>query len=155
MTKNLFNVFVDADACPVVVRNALLTMAQSLRLKVLFVSSHNHKLREEGSICWVTVDADREAADMYIANRVEKGNIVVTQDTGLAALLLAKGVYVVSPAGFEYTENNIDEKLFSRYLSGKLRRAGKHVNRPKKYRTNDLQRFVTTIQEIVSKEGFL
>ncbi|WP_409301734.1 DUF188 domain-containing protein [Peribacillus sp. SCS-155] len=102
-------------------------------MPVCFVASYKSMVNNpEGK--WVYVDADREAADLYIVNNVNKGDIVITADIGFAATLVAKGVYVLSPRGMEYRDDNIASLLEMRHFAAKLRRQGKHTKGPKPLR---------------------
>jgi uncharacterized protein len=73
---------------------------------------------------WKFVDSTKEAVDLYIVNHVKAYDIVVTQDIGLAARLLLKGAYILSPKGISYEEKSIHTALDMRYLSVKTRRKG-------------------------------
>lgn len=77
------------------------------------------------------MDPDREAADLYIVNHVKKGDLVVTQDMGLAGLLTQRGVYILSPRGKPIHEGNISNLLDQRYLSKKWREQGHRTKGPK------------------------
>lgn len=148
-------IFVDADACPAAIRHALQSLAAAKsEILVYFVASHNHQLNGLNErVFHVAVDACPEAADLYIANRVKKGDILITQDIGLASLLLSKEAYAISYTGKPYAEETIDEKLFSRHLGAKLRRAGQKTKGPKKYTDDDFRQFERTLNKILSKEG--
>ncbi|RFU65739.1 YaiI/YqxD family protein [Peribacillus glennii] len=140
-------IYVDADACPV--KAEILQCAKLHEVPVCFVASYKNMMNEpEGK--WVYVDAEKEAADIYIANAVKKGDIVVTADTGLAATLLYKSVYALSPRGKVYRDNNIAALLDMRYQSAKLRRQGKHTKGPKAFTKQDRSNFITTLSKILS-----
>lgn len=153
--SKIVTIFVDADACPVTIRNLLQSIsAKKRQISVYFVASHKHEFNDlHENVYHVTVDAHREAADLYIANHVKKGDIVITQDIGLASILLAKDAYVISHMGKLYSDETIDEKLFFRHVGSKLRRAGQKTKGPKKYTIRDFRQFETTLNKILSKEG--
>lgn len=100
---------------------------------------------------WVYVDAEKESADLYIVNHTRPDNIVVTQDIGLAGLLLKKNVMVLTPRGKHYTEQNIDTALQFRYLSAKGRREGIHSKGPKPFLDADRKNFADSLEKILSK----
>lgn len=103
--NNKPTIHVDADACPV--KDEILHCASLHEIEVCFVASYKNMMNNpEGK--WVYVDADKEAADLYIVNSVKKGDIVVTADIGLAGTLLPKNVYVLSPR-----EKNTRKRIFS------------------------------------------
>jgi uncharacterized protein len=140
-------IFVDADACPV--KMEVLDCAKMHDVPVLFVASYINMMNNpEGE--WAYVDTDKEAADLYIINSVKKGDIVITADIGLAGSLLVNRVYVLSPRGKEYKEDNMMALLDMRYHSAKLRRQGKHSKGPKPFSKEDKNRFVKKLLEILS-----
>lgn len=103
-------IFVDADACPV--KDEILQTASEYEVQVLFVASFEHyQLSRSNEEKWKYVDPHKEAADLYIANHVKPGDIVVTQDIGLASLLLNRNVSVMSERGRLYKEDTIDFAL--------------------------------------------
>ena len=131
-------IWVDADACPV--KGEVLEAAKAFSLPVTMVCDTSHELR--GYPCEVlTVDRHSDSSDLAIINRAERGDVLVTQDFGLAALALGKGLYAMRQDGMEYTPENIDELLFTRSLSGKLRRAGRRTGGPKKRSREEDRRF--------------
>lgn len=140
--------YVDADACPV--KAEIIQCAKMHEVETVFIASYKNMMNEpEGK--WVYVDPDREAADLYIANASKKMDICITQDIGLAASLLGKGVYVLSPRGKEYTEDNISGLLDLRYQAAKLRRQGKHSKGPKAFTKEDRKRFNDALLNLLSK----
>ncbi|MFD1705433.1 YaiI/YqxD family protein [Siminovitchia sediminis] len=133
-------IFVDADACPV--KNEISLIGKKYSIQVTFVASYNHKpsvIQDEDH--WIFVDPDSEACDIYILNHIYEGDIIVTQDIGLASLALRKGVYVFSPRGTKYREETIDTALDFRYLAARNRRLGKYGKGPKPFTAEDRDRF--------------
>ncbi|WP_328006971.1 DUF188 domain-containing protein [Heyndrickxia acidicola] len=141
--------FVDADSCPV--KNEIAHISMEFRLHVVFVASYAHKTAESQYGKWIYVDPDKESADLYILNHVRKYDVVVTQDIGLASMLLPKRVYSISPRGREYKEDMIATALDLRYLSAKARRQGKYDKGPKAFKTEDRKAFTKKFAEILSK----
>ena len=78
------------------------------------------------------MDKQSDSVDIALANKIEKGDIVVTQDYGVAALSLGKGAYCINQNGLVYTNENIDMLLFRRHIGKKLRRSGKKSGGEKK-----------------------
>lgn len=153
--SKIVTIFVDADACPVGIRHLLQSLStKKSAVSVYFVASFKHEFNDlHENVFHITVDAHREAADLYIVNHANKGDIVVTQDIGLASLLLARNTYVISYRGKLYSDETIDAQLFFRHLGAKLRRAGQKTKGPKKYTERDLCQFELTLNKILSKEG--
>lgn len=122
-------VLIDADACPVC--SAAVSEAAKRRIRVILFCDTAHTIYFEGAET-VVVSKGADSADFALVNSAEKGDIVVTQDYGLAAMCLSKGAYVLNQDGKEYTDNNIGMLLTSRYENKKLRMAGKRTKGPKK-----------------------
>ncbi len=109
-------------------------------------------MREEITYAsWKYVDAGKEAADLYIMNHADSGDVVITQDIGLASTLLLKGVYAMSPRGYLFHENDMQTALDMRFLHAKARRRGDYGKGPKPFEAEDRIRFVTELTKILSK----
>ncbi len=122
-------IYVDGDACPVAIMDIIQKAGLDNASEVLFVTSTAHIRNEEKAqgYQFLIVDQEPEAVDLAIANKLEAGDLVVTQDYGLAALVLGKGAKAVSPYGLIFTDENIASLLDWRYLSGVERRKGVRV----------------------------
>jgi uncharacterized protein len=140
-------IFVDADSCPV--KSEIIQISLEYAKDVYFVTSYAHILSHDIGGNWITVDSVKEEVDLYIVNHVRTSDVVVTQDYGLAALVVNKNVKVLTPKGREITKGNIDHILFERFLSSKQRRAGLKVKGPKAFTTEDRERFVQALKKIV------
>ena len=116
------HIYVDADACPV--KAIIERVAKQNQIKVTMVIDVNHILHSDYSEV-VTVSQGADSVDLYLINRVQKGDLVVSQDYGVAALALGKGARALSNSGLEFTDYNIDKLLFERYLGKKQREAKK------------------------------
>ncbi|MDQ0269483.1 YaiI/YqxD family protein [Cytobacillus purgationiresistens] len=141
-------ILVDADSCPV--KSEIVEMADAFSVPVLFVASYAHMKNDLSDTAWKFVDSTKEAVDLYIMNHVKAGDVVVTQDIGLASTLLLNGVYVLSPKGNLYEESQIHTALDMRYLSAKARRRGVYGKGPKPYKAEDRRRFVDQLAKILS-----
>ncbi|MBT2710148.1 DUF188 domain-containing protein [Bacillus sp. ISL-47] len=139
---------VDADSCPV--KEEIVEIANSFSVDAVFVASFAHMKNDLNGAVWKFVDSSKEAADLFIMNNVNSGDVVVTQDIGLASTLLLKGVYVLSPKGILFEENEIRTALDMRYLSAKARRKGVYGKGPKPYSREDRSRFVEQLTNILS-----
>ncbi|WP_438351835.1 YaiI/YqxD family protein [Paenibacillus sp. FA6] len=129
------HIVVDGDACPV--KHEIAVTARRFSVPVIMVSSYDHLIREEEGVTAVQVDRSDQSADLYIANHITRGDVVVTQDYGLAALALAKGCYVISNRGLQYGDNDIELMLDRRHHQAKARRMGKHSKGPKPITADD------------------
>ena len=121
--------WIDADACPVV--NLAIRVAARHGVEVTLVCDDAHHMQREGART-ITVSRGADSADLMLVNLVHKGDCVVTQDYGLAALCLARGARPMDQNGRIYDENNIDSLLGMRHISQKVRRAGGRMKGPPK-----------------------
>lgn len=93
-------------------KKEIVELAHTYCVEVVFVASYAHMQTNPSAGKWVYVDSEKEAVDLYILNHVQQGDVAVTQDTGLASMLLSRRVYVLSPRGKVYSENDMDTVLF-------------------------------------------
>lgn len=143
-------IVVDADACPRGVLRALQRLKQEYGYRLITVASFNHHI--EGTD-HVTVGDGPDEADLAIVNRIRKGDIVVTQDWGLAALVLARGAQAISPFGQEYDPARIEFLLDERHTKAKARRAGTRTRGPKARTANDDILFEQRIRQLLSSRS--
>lgn len=133
-------IVIDADACPV--KDEVRQLAKRYAIPLTFVASYNHfSVNLPEGETWIFVDTDKESADMRILNLVKSGDIVVTQDIGLASILIAKKVATFSNRGEEYREAEIAMMLDMRYLHAKERRQGKYSKGPRAMTSQDNDNF--------------
>lgn len=144
-------IYVDADACPV--KESIISIAQDAGISVILVKSFSHfsNDNEEPGVETVYVDTGAEAADYRIMKLAKKGDIIVTQDYGLASLGLAKGCIVLHHKGFTYTNENIDQLLQTRYVSAMARKAGKKTKGPKALTAEDKENFRTLFIQTIEQ----
>jgi uncharacterized protein YaiI (UPF0178 family) len=129
-------ILVDADACPV--KNIILSVAKRFDLKIIMFIDTSHIYNDNYSEV-ITVDKGKDSVDFALANRIQKNDIVVTQDYGVAAMALSKEAYAIHQNGLIYNSDNIDKLLFERYLSQKIRKAGGRTqNQSKRTKDNDI-----------------
>jgi uncharacterized protein YaiI (UPF0178 family) len=114
-------ILVDADACPV--KEIIERIAQEHRLPVLMFIDTSHILYSDYSEI-VLVSKAPDAVDFALMNRTERGDIVISQDYGVAAMALGRGAYAIHPSGKLYNDSNIDIMLMERDIAKQYRRAG-------------------------------
>lgn len=131
-------ILVDADACPV--KHIIEKVAKKLAIPVLMVIDTSHILESDYSEI-LQVSKAPDAVDIALINRTQSGDIVVTQDYGVATMALGKRAFAINQNGRYYTEDNIDLLMFERHLSKKQRRAGKHSGSIKKRSKEDDEHF--------------
>ena len=150
------HIYVDADACPVI--GIVERIAKSHNIAVTLLCDTNHYLTSDYSEV-VYVGAGADAVDFKLISLCEKGDLVVTQDYGVAAMALGKGAYAIHQSGKWYTDENIDWMLMERHLNKKARRgsAKNHIKCPRKRTNEDDERFAQSFERLVlmaqAKEG--
>ena len=141
-------ILIDGDGCPVI--NLAIGIAASYNLKVIVVCDSAHHYQSQ-MIELITVGKGKDAADFELLRRVEKGDIVITQDYGLAAMVLTKQAYVMNQNGMQYTSQNIDQLLFSRHLAQKIRHSGGRLKGPSKRKTEDDLHFKQSFDMLIHR----
>ncbi len=138
-------ILVDADACPRSVLQICMELGRRQNIPVWTVASFNHHIESDHPI---VVGNDSQEADIKIMNLTETGDIVITGDWGLAAMVLGKGAMCLSPVGREYRPEKIDFLLEEREAKAKFRRGGGRTKGPKKRTSEDDKRFVSGLEKI-------
>lgn len=143
-------IYVDADACPVV--RIVEKVAKEMSIPVTLLCDTNHVLHSDYSDIKI-IGAGADAVDFALVNLSKKGDAVVTQDYGVAAMALGKGAYAIHQSGKWYTNDNIDQMLMERHLSKKARRASSknHMKGPKKRTVEDDERFEESFRRMLGK----
>ena len=150
------HIYVDADACPVV--GIVEKIAEKHNVPVTLLCDTHHVLYSDYSEV-IVVGAGADAVDYKIISICNKGDIVVTQDYGVAAMALGKGAYAIHQSGKWYTNDNIDQMLMERHLNKKARRGfhKNHIKGPKKRTEEDDKCFAQSFEKLVllvqAKEG--
>ena len=140
-------ILVDADACPVV--RLVEQAAQKFDIPVTLLCDTNHILQSDYSQVRV-VGAGADAVDFALFNLCRAGDIVVTQDYGVAAMALGKGAYAIHQSGRLYTDDNIDQLLMERHLAKKARQSSKHhLKGPRKRTPEDDERFLRAFTQLL------
>ncbi len=142
------HIWVDADACPVV--RIVEKIAEKYTIPVTLLCDTNHMLQSDYSEV-IVVGAGADAVDYKLISICHKGDIVVSQDYGVAAMALGKGAYAIHQSGKWHTNDNIDRMLMERHLNRKVRRAsGKnHIKGPKKRTPEDDEHFSESFEKMI------
>lgn len=135
-------VIIDADACPVI--NETIDISAEYNLEVILVSDFNHEMHYEGVTC-IQVAQGADSSDHKIFSMINKGDIVITSDGGLANLVIGKQGIPISFSGFIYTLDNIDNVLMERYLNAKARKAKQRFKNIPKRTDEDDENFVSAL----------
>lgn len=147
-----FTVFIDGDGCPVI--DLATSVCKKYALDLVIVKNYAHIIKSDyGEV--VTVDVSSDSADFYIVNRIKSGDILITQDYGLSAMVLNKGVAVINQNGFVIDNENIDSLLGKRHLNKVLRKQQnlyskipkRNLDADEKFKHN----FINLIEEKIDK----
>ena len=147
-------IFVDADACPVI--DIVEDIATKYNIPVTLLCDTNHVLTSDYSEV-IVVGAGADAVDYKLISICHRGDIVVTQDYGVAAMALGKGSFAIHQPGKWYTNENIDQMLMERHLNKKARRASSrnHIKGLRKRTEEDDQRFAESFEKLLRKANNL
>lgn len=145
------HIWVDADACPAVIKDILFRVAERVQLNVTLVA--NQLMRVPGSrfVRALQVPAGADAADAEIVARVTPGDIVITADIPLAALVLDKGGLPLNPRGDWYTRDTIAQQLTMRSFMEELRGSGVDTGGPAAFSQADRQRFANALDRELAR----
>ena len=143
-------ILVDADACPVV--DIVERVAKEMNIDVILLCDTNHVLHSDYSEVKI-IGAGADAVDFALVNLCNAGDIVVTQDYGVAAMILGKGAVGIHQSGKWYTNDNIDQMLMERHINKKARRTKSkyHLKGPAKRTLEDDERFEESFRKLVRK----
>lgn len=146
-------ILVDADACPVI--GIVERVAGEKGIPVVLLCDTNHVLRSDYSEIRV-IGAGADAVDFALVNLCRKGDIVVTQDYGVAAMALGKGAYGIHQSGKWYTDENIELLLMERHMAKKARRekSRHHLKGPAKRTKEDDERFKISLEKLILQKIF-
>lgn len=151
-----FHVIVDADACPRGAMDVMRRLRREYGYRLITVASFHHDIggsdSDDDGEEHVTVGDGPDEADLAVVNRTRPGDIVVTQDWGLAALVLGKGARCLSPTGHVYTQERIDFQLDERHVKAKHRRAGGRTRGPRARTVKDDERFERALRLLLENK---
>lgn len=140
-------IIIDADGCPVV--NEAIAAAKNFSIECLLLCDTSHKFEREGAQTLV-FSKGADSVDFALVNLVRKGDIVITQDYGLAAMCLARNVRILNQDGMEYTTDNIDSLLLARHTAKKIRTGGGRLKGAAKRTAAQTEAFVSALYGVLS-----
>ena len=142
-------IYIDADACPVT--HIAEEIARRHGIPVTILCDTNHVMYSDYSTVKL-IGAGTDAVDLALINLCKAGDIVITQDYGVAALALGKGALAVHQSGKCFTDDNIGGLLMDRHLAKKARRSGKHhLKGPAKRTEEDDRRFAESFERLIAE----
>ena len=141
-------VLIDADGCPVV--NIAVELCRQYRIDCVLLCDTAHEMRWDG-VRTLIFDKGTDSVDFALVNRVNAGDIVVTQDYGLASMCLARKARVLHQDGWEYTSDNIQALLFQRHASKEFRASGGRLKGPSKRKQSQNTAFQQTLELLLQQ----
>lgn len=144
-------IWVDADACPVVVKEILFKAAERLKVPLTLVANQYIRVPASQIIRSVQVPSGFDVADNWIAEQVQNKDLVITADVPLAAAVVAKGAFALNPRGEFYTPDTISNRLTMRNLMTELRETGQIQSYTAGYSAKDKQNFANQLDRFLSK----
>lgn len=142
-------VLVDADGCPVV--KIAMDICKKNNIKMIVICDTSHIFNLEG-IQTIMVDKGADSADFRLVNLIESGDIVITQDYGLAAMCLSRKAIVLNQNGMFYNNSNIDSLLLARHTAKKIRNAGGRIKGNSKRTQEQNEDFKKALISLINKK---
>ncbi|MEJ2519752.1 MAG: YaiI/YqxD family protein [Desulfuromonadales bacterium] len=144
-------IWVDADACPKVIKEILFRAAERKKIRLTLVANKPLRIPPSRYIDTMIVSAGFDVADDKIVEMLDPGDLVVTADIPLAAAVIKKGGHALNPRGEFYTEDNIDERLAVRNLLDELRGCGVDTGGPAALNVGDRQAFANQLDRFLAR----
>jgi uncharacterized protein YaiI (UPF0178 family) len=144
-------IWVDADACPVPIRNIIFRTAKRLKITTTFVANQTIKVPPVDYIHAITVPYGADIADHEIVESVAGGDLVITNDIPLASRVVGKGATAIGMRGQLFDDSSVHGRLASRNLMEQLRSAGMETKGPKPLGPKDIQTFANQLDRILTK----
>ena len=147
-------IFIDADSCPVAVKEILYRAADRVHVPLVLVANQDLKIPESPYISCIEVPAGPDRADDRIVDMVEENDLVISADLPLADRVIGKGGFALNPRGDFYTIENIKDRLAQRDLMEVLRNSGMDVGGPSSFTMKDRQSFANQLDRYLMKNGY-
>jgi uncharacterized protein YaiI (UPF0178 family) len=144
-------IWVDADACPVVIKDIIYKAAVRTGVEVTLVANQTLRVPSSGNITFLQVPKGLDVADKEISQRIEHGDLVITADIPLAAEIVGKGGFALNPRGELYTAENVRDRLNTRDFMDSLRAAGIETGGPPALSKKDRQAFANHLDQLLSR----
>lgn len=145
------NIWVDADACPGVIKEILFRAAERANVRTTLVANQSMRIPQSPFIRFTQVASGFDVADKHIVNVVAPGDLVVTADIPLAAAVIEKGAHALNPRGELYTRDNIKERLSMRNFMDELRGSGVATGGPAALSSRDREAFANALDKFLRK----
>lgn len=147
------HIWVDADACPHVIKDLLFRAANRLKIALTLVANQSLSIPASPYIHVLRVPAGFDVADHTIVQHIRAGDLVVTADIPLAAQVVGKGAHALNPRGQVYTQENIHAHLTMRHVMDELRQSGVNTGGPSPFSPRDRQAFANQFDRLLTQFG--
>lgn len=144
-------IWVDADACPVVIKDILFKAADRVGVPLILVANQSMQIPSSNNIKFILVSSGFDVADNEIVKRLDAGDLVITADIPLAAEVIEKGGLALNPRGELYSSDNIKARLDMRNFMDTLRSSGIQTGGPPALNKSDRQTFANNLDKLISK----
>ena len=144
-------IWVDADACPNVIKEILFRAAERRRIQVTLVANQSVDTPPSRYITSIRVAAGFDVADNHIVNQIQAGDLAITADIPLAASVIEKKGYALNPRGEFYSDENISQRLAMRNLMEELRSSGEQIGGPARLNQGDRQAFANQLDRFLTQ----
>ncbi|BFT30489.1 YaiI/YqxD family protein [Alteromonas sp. D210916BOD_24] len=145
------HIWVDADACPAVIKDILFKAARRTKLPLSLVANHSMSVPPDKHITLTLVPSGFDAADDYIVEKCEAGDLVITNDIPLASDVLAKNGLALNTRGDEFDKSSIRAALTMRDFMDTMRSSGEHTGGPKAFSQRDKQNFANALDRLLTQ----
>ena len=143
-------IWVDADACPRMIKEVIFKVSARLKLNVILVANNQMNYPESELVRFVKVEQGADKADLYITENVENDDVVITADMPLASNVVQKDAYAINPRGEIYTKENVSERLSVRDFMQDLRDNGISTEGPRSFDQKDKQNFNNAFDRLLT-----
>ncbi|MFL0811216.1 MAG: YaiI/YqxD family protein [Agarilytica sp.] len=144
-------IWVDADACPVAIKEVLFRASNRIGIELILVANQYIKVPNSSTIKMLQVPSGFDVADNEIVQRTEAGDLIITSDIPLASEVLEKNAFVLSPRGERMTKDNIGARLNMRDFMETMRSSGVHTGGPQAMTKSDIKAFADQLDKMLAK----
>lgn len=154
MIDDRCEIWIDADACPRMVKEVCYKFAGRFQVRIYLVANSYMSIPHSQFISFIKVESGDDVADMYIVNHLKQSDLVITADIPLASEVIKKGAMAINPRGEIYDEENIGERLSMRDFMKDLRDNGLVTGGPSAFGEKDKTLFSNSLNKILNQKGF-
>ena len=144
-------IYVDADACPKVIKEVLYKVVKRVKVNLILVADQYLRIPQSEYVSAIQVPSDIDSADEKIVELLEAGDLVITADIPLADEVVTKGGFAINPRGELYTEQNIKERLAVRDMMAEMRSTGLEFGGPPAFSVKDKENFANQLDRFLTK----